>query len=98
MVGEGNVNQKLFEYRLFCPLFFLCRAKCACTDIFIRKRSDLPISGTKQALNYKSRGARPRLIFLSSYQGAFGLIGDFFSKISVLFEVPVFSKVVSITS
>ena len=65
---------------------------------FIRKRSDLPISGTKQALNYKSRGARPRLIFLSSYQGAFGLIGDFFSKISVLFEVPVFSKVVSITS
>ena len=90
------MNQKLFEYWLFCPLFpFAGRNALVLT--LIRKRSDLPISGAKQALNYKSRGARPRLIFLSSYQGAFWLIGDFFSKISVVIEVSVFSKVVIIT-
>ena len=56
----------------------------------IRKRSDLPISGTKQALNYKSRGVRPRLIFLSSYQEAW-LIGDFFQK-SLFFSKFLFSQ------
>ena len=40
MVGKGNVNQKLFECRLFCPLFALYRAKCGCADISYKKEED----------------------------------------------------------
>ena len=65
--------------RLFCPLFaFFCPlpGEMRLHWHLVRKRRDLSILGTKRALNYKSRGIIPRLIFFS-YQGAFWLIGDF---------------------
>jgi hypothetical protein len=90
------VNQKLFECRLFCPLFALYQAKCGCADL-IRKRRDLSILGTKRALNYKSRGIIPRLIFFLLVRELFysSETFSFLSGSSALFEVSVFSKIIT---
>ena len=98
MVGKGNVNQKLFECRLFCPLFALYRAKCGCADISYKKEEDSFNFGHETGFKLQKPGRKTSAYIFIFLSGSFWAHWRLFSKISVLFEVPVFSKVVSITS
>lgn len=94
------MNQKLFECRLFCPLFALFlpfTRRNAVALALVRKRRDLSILGTKRALNYKSRGIIPRLIFFLLVRELFysSETFSFLSGSSALFEVSVFSKIIT---
>ena len=71
MVGKGNVNQKLFECRLFCPLFALYRAKCGCADISYKKEEDSFNFGHETGFKLQKPGHNTSAYVFSSCQGAF---------------------------
>ena len=84
-------------FALFLPFFCPLPGEMRLHWHLVRKRRDLSILGTKRALNYKSRGIIPRLIFFLLVRELFLFIRNlpFLSGSSVLFEVSVFSKIIT---
>ena len=83
-------------FALFLPFFCPLPGEMRLHWHLVRKRRDLSILGTKRALNYKSRGIIPRLIFFLLVRELFysSETFSFLSGSSALFEVSVFSKII----